>query len=111
MQVSCLPTAPVHLKSLGNVEVTRVGSGTGPIGSLMVVPILGSVCAMAAKPAAPTPAATAAPKINLATECMSSSPLVLSGRMIGGNRDSSQRRLQSVYGRAGRRVPTLSLGT
>jgi len=48
-----LPTVPVHLMSLGKVSVTRLGSGAGPMGSLTVTPTLGSVWAMAAKPAAP----------------------------------------------------------
>src|SRR4051812_16045388 len=89
MHISCLPTVPLHLKSLGKVAVTRVGSGTGPIGSLTVTPTLGSVCAMAAKPATPAPAAIIAVKAYLMAERILLSPWIY-GEMIGRNCDAPQ---------------------
>src|SRR5258708_20826268 len=60
--------------SLGRVMPTLVGSGAGPIGSLTVVPTLGSFWARAAKPAAPRPAPTTTPSAILIMECMFFSP-------------------------------------
>src|SRR3954451_18038070 len=76
--------------SLGKVAVTRLGSGTGPIGSLTVTPTFGSFCARAAKPPAPIPADTTAHKANLMAERMSFSPWNY-GEMIGRNCDQPQR--------------------
>src|SRR6478735_9431 len=91
MHISCLPTAPLHLKSLGKVAVTRVGSGTGPIGSFTVTPTLGSFWARAAQPPTPTPIPTHTPKAILMTERIVSLPGNYVAERIGRNRDKPQR--------------------